>query len=51
VGLDDDNAKLQALKIGMPVTTSNDIMDIPTNSDFFARAILVGNLTNPALEV
>ena len=53
-GLVVENTTLQALKTGMPVTGSNDILEITAangQKDFFTQAILVGNLTNPALEV
>jgi hypothetical protein len=50
VDLDDQNAKLQALKTGMQVTTTSDILEIGPSSEYFTRAILVGNLTNPALD-
>jgi hypothetical protein len=51
VDLDDQNAKLQALKTGMQVTTVSDVLEIAPSSEYFTRAILVGNLTNPALDV
>jgi hypothetical protein len=49
-----ERTQLQALKTGMPVVNTSDILEITASNgqrDFFTQAILVGNLTNPALEV
>ena len=48
-----EKTQLQPLKTGMVVNNTSEVVEItPTvNADFFTRAILVGNLTNPALEV
>jgi hypothetical protein len=38
----------------MPVVNTSDILEITAANgqrDFFTQAILVGNLTNPALEI
>jgi hypothetical protein len=53
-GLSVENTKIQALRSGMPVSNNSDILEITaanSQKDFFTQAILVGNLTNPALEV
>jgi hypothetical protein len=49
-----ERTQLQALKTGMTVVNTSDILEITATNgqkDFFTQAILVGNLTNPALEV
>lgn len=54
VNLTVENTLLQPLKTGMPVVNTSDILEITAANgqrDFFTQAILVGNLTNPALEV
>jgi len=53
-GLGVENTKIQALRPGMPVSNNSEILEITaanSQKDFFTQAILVGNLTNPALEV
>lgn len=49
-----ENTLLQGLQMGMPVVNTSDILEITAangQKDFFTQAILVGNLTNPALEI
>jgi len=49
-----ENTLLQPLKTGMTVLNTSDILEITAANgqrDFFTQAILVGNLTNPALEI
>lgn len=49
-----ENTLLQGLQGGMTVVNTSDILEITASNgqkDFFTQAILVGNLTNPALEV
>jgi len=53
-GLSVENTKIQALRSGMPVSNNSEMLEITaanSQKDFFTQAILVGNLTNPALEV
>ena len=49
-----ENTLLQGLQGDMTVVNTSDILEITASNgqkDFFTQAILVGNLTNPALEV
>ncbi len=49
-----EETRLQVLKAGMPVGNSSEMVEITAaNSlrEYFTQAILVGNLTNPALDI